>query len=505
MRIGGLGTRYALMLAALTLAVVTTTLLGAGLLALRQSRVIQQEIRSAIDSARSADEEAALRGAASYLGDRLFNPLYQLDVERLNEEIAHARKWLSVSSLVVVGPVGRVLTDGTDANERYGETLEGPLPSASAPAALLIRRARETEVRFLVRSGEVVAGWGVVTLAEAPWQAALRRLDGRTAALWSSHRTSLLAVGALALAVTLALGLLTSVQLSKTLARPLTEKSRAAGQIASGKLDQSLDLRAPAELGELARALSAMANALRDQEGALRAERADLASRNAELERFTYTVSHDLKSPLVTIRSYASLLEGSFEKGDAARFQADVARVVTASEKMRQLLDDLLELSRIGRVVNPPSAVSLRELALEAAELVKGRLDAGGICVEVAQHLPLVHGDRPRLVEVFQNLFDNAAKFMGDQARPRIEVGVRQDGPQPVFFVRDNGIGIEPEQHERVFGLFDKLDPKSAGTGIGLALVRRIVEAHGGRIWVESLGAGQGATFCFTLHERRDA
>jgi len=112
-----------------------------------------------------------------------------------------------------------------------------------------------------------------------------------------------------------------------------------------------------------------------------------------------------------------------------------------------------------------------------------------------------VKGDRRRLLEVFQNLLDNAAKFMGDAANPRVEVGVRQDGDQAVYFVRDNGMGIEPRHVDRVFGLFEKLDPGGEGTGIGLALVRRIVEAHGGRTWADSAGRGLGSTFCFTLHE----
>ena len=107
--------------------------------------------------------------------------------------------------------------------------------------------------------------------------------------------------------------------------------------------------------------------------------------------------------------------------------------------------------------------------------------------------------DRRRIVEVLQNLLDNAAKFMGDQAEPRIEVGVETNRDEPVFFVRDNGIGIEPEYQEKVFGLFERLDQKIEGTGVGLTLAKRIIEVHNGRLWVESAGKGQGATFYFTL------
>ena len=139
------------------------------------------------------------------------------------------------------------------------------------------------------------------------------------------------------------------------------------------------------------------------------------------------------------------------------------------------------------------------ELAREALELVHGRLEARGVTVALDPNLPSVSGDRQRLVEVLQNLIDNAAKFMGDQPNPCIEIGQQgEEAGKPIFFVRDNGIGIFPEYHGRIFGLFDKLDTKTEGTGIGLALVKRIVEFHGGRIWVES-EAGKGATFYFTL------
>ena len=225
----------------------------------------------------------------------------------------------------------------------------------------------------------------------------------------------------------------------------------------------------------------------------------ELEAKNAELERFTYTVSHDLKSPLITISGFVGLLEVDAKSGNTEKFKSDLQRINEAVEKMRRLLDELLELSRIGRLVNPPSDTPFATIVEEALSLTRGRLMAGNIKVTVEQDLPIVRGDRPRLVEVMQNMIDNAAKFMGDQPVPRIEIGVRKENDEPIFFVRDNGIGINPAHHEKVFGLFDKLDPQNEGTGVGLALAKRIVEVHGGRIWVESEGKGKGSMFCFTL------
>jgi signal transduction histidine kinase len=225
----------------------------------------------------------------------------------------------------------------------------------------------------------------------------------------------------------------------------------------------------------------------------------ELEAKNAELERFTYTVSHDLKSPLITISGFVGLLEVDTRSGNLEKFREDMQRINEAVEKMKRLLDELLELSRIGRIINPPSEIPFAKIVEEALSLVQGQLGAGNVEVHLQENLPTVRGDRPRLVEVLQNLIDNAAKFMGHQPAPKIEIGIRQQQNEQVFFVRDNGIGIESKHREKVFGLFDKLDPRSDGTGVGLALARRIIEVHGGRIWVESEGRGSGSTFCFTL------
>ena len=234
----------------------------------------------------------------------------------------------------------------------------------------------------------------------------------------------------------------------------------------------------------------------------LEAKQAEVERKNAELERFTYTVSHDLKSPLVTIKGFLGFVRKDAVAGDLETLDHDIGNISQAVDKMQRLLDELLELSRIGRQVNPPEEVAFGELVAEARELVAGEIRERGVEVTVAPGLPVVVGDRARLLEVVQNLLQNAVKYMGDQPSPRIEFGVRPElgeGRGEVLYVADNGMGIEPQYHDKVFGLFERLDAESEGSGVGLALAKRIVEVHGGKIWVESQGRGRGSTFCFTL------
>jgi PAS domain S-box-containing protein len=222
----------------------------------------------------------------------------------------------------------------------------------------------------------------------------------------------------------------------------------------------------------------------------------ELAAKNREMGHFTYTVSHDLRSPLVTIQGFTSMLQKDVERNEREKVETDLRHIASAAAKMDTLLGDTLRLSRIGRVANPPEAVPFGAIVKDALGQTAGELKAANVAVSLAEDFPTVHVDRMRIAEVLVNLIGNSIKYRGNH--PTIEIGHRQDGKETVFFVKDNGIGIDKSEQEKVFELFYKLDKSSEGTGAGLAIVKRIIEVHGGRIWIES-ELGKGTTVYFTL------
>jgi len=224
----------------------------------------------------------------------------------------------------------------------------------------------------------------------------------------------------------------------------------------------------------------------------------EVETKNAEMERFVYTVSHDLRSPLVTVQGFVGFLREDISEGDHEKVETDLEMIEDAVSKMDLLLKDTLELSRIGRVVNPPEEVSFGEIVSESLGRFSEDARSKGIEVLLPESWPAVRVDRLRIVEVLTNLIENSMKYMGDVIGPEIGIGWWREGDEIVFFVKDNGIGIEPDQREKVFELFYKLDPSTEGTGVGLAIVKRIIEVHGGRIWIES-EEGMGTTVLFTL------
>jgi len=223
-----------------------------------------------------------------------------------------------------------------------------------------------------------------------------------------------------------------------------------------------------------------------------------LENKVAELERFTYTVSHELKNPVVTIKGFLGSVDHDIRRGNYDKAQKDFRRISNATDHLNNTLSDLLEFSKIGNLSNSLTEFSLTELVQQVITYLHEEINSQNITISVAADLPTLVGDRPRLREVFENLITNSIKYMGDQSSPLIEIGI-QGRNELFYYVKDNGMGIDPKYQTRVFNIFEKLDPTAEGTGIGLALVKRIIETRGGKIWVESEGLGKGSTFYFTI------
>ncbi len=235
----------------------------------------------------------------------------------------------------------------------------------------------------------------------------------------------------------------------------------------------------------------------------------ELQSLNQEMEDLLYVSSHDLRAPLINVQGFANELQIGFDKlqpyiseaPEAAAINVDVEEslhfIQTAVARMDALINGLLNVSRVATRTSPTEDVPLHSTVEKIVESFRYQLEQQRIIVHV-EPLPTVRGDAVRLGQVFSNLVDNAIKYMGESPRREIEIGMRNGHGLPIFFVRDTGPGIPANSQETVFRLFRRLATKVSGDGLGLTLVRKIIEKHGGRIWIEST-PGQGSTFCFTL------
>jgi GAF domain-containing protein len=255
----------------------------------------------------------------------------------------------------------------------------------------------------------------------------------------------------------------------------------------------------PAEVHTLERLADVAAIAIQNARlfSASRAQAAALAEKNAQLDSFVYVVSHDLKAPLITIEGMASILRENHANALDPEANHLLERIQANVRQLERLTEDLLALSRIGREARAPEPVDLTELVGRLLVEWDGPIRARGVQVDYG-HLPTLQAIRTQMEQVIGNLLGNALKYLGDTPSPRVEIGaVEKDGVVECY-VKDNGIGIDPAYHGRVFEIFHRLkEVEAEGTGVGLAIVKKIVEGAGGRVWVESV-KGEGATFRFT-------
>ena len=301
-----------------------------------------------------------------------------------------------------------------------------------------------------------------------------------------------------------------AAMLGARLSASLGAVCEAARLVASGDFRVHLPSGPGGEMARLAAAFNQMAMTIAEDlrllretnfalEETVRRRTAEAEDRARELESFLYAASHDLRAPVLSIQGFANLLSRNLSRRLDEDSREHLLRIRTNAEAMDVLLRDLLEVSRVGKVQEPREWVDAGEIVATVLHDLEPETRRLQVRVKVGDRLPMVAYAPRLLARVFRNLVENAIKFMGDQPSPVIAVGCERTGQGHRFFVQDNGVGIKGEDAERVFGLFARGDgTRASGSGIGLAIVQRIVETHGGRVWVESR-PGEGSTFWFTV------
>jgi light-regulated signal transduction histidine kinase (bacteriophytochrome) len=301
--------------------------------------------------------------------------------------------------------------------------------------------------------------------------------------------------------------------LRRWVTRPLAELAAETRKVHEGELDHRVSVDGPPEVTRLsgdvddmrARLVQQVAVARRASEelatarDRLEQQTADLQRSNRELEQFAYVASHDLQEPLRKVASFCQLLQRRYAGQMDERADQYIEFAVDGAKRMQQLINDLLDFSRVGRLTAPQTDVDLDACLDRALRDLESAVEETGAVV-TRDDLPVVRGEAPLLSQVMLNLVGNAIKFRSEET-PRVHVGARRDHDEYEISVSDNGIGIDPQYADRVFVLFQRLHPKDvyAGTGIGLSLSKKIIEYHGGRIWLDTSGDGRGTTIRFRL------
>ncbi|WP_412028143.1 sensor histidine kinase [Deinococcus yunweiensis] len=311
------------------------------------------------------------------------------------------------------------------------------------------------------------------------------------------NRVRLVTIAGLGLGVLLLL--LTAWQVARSVTGILNHLTDGARQIANGQYHLRLPATSVRELASLGRQVDVMAAAVQQREHALHLMNGRLERSNRELEQFAYVASHDLQEPLRTIGSYTELLARRYGGRLDERADQYIAFTTAATTRMKALIQDLLAYSRVRQSERSTSPVDTAVLVATVVSDLELQVQAAGGQIE-KRELPVVNASVELLRHVFQNLIGNALKFCAPDRAPHVIVTAIRQETEWVFNVQDNGIGIEPQYHERIFGVFQRLHgvDEYAGSGIGLAVTRSAVEQLGGRLWVDSV-PGQGSTFHFSV------
>lgn len=383
---------------------------------------------------------------------------------------------------------GRVLSDRiTQAALQAGQPVyqkrqsaEGPVLDLSLPVWSVKQAATGEE--FLLFGGEELKE--STRLGTLRFGIPIRDMEETVGRISVQMATILGAAGGAAVALSL-------LFLQRILGR-IRILSKGTDRIGRGEYGITVTVATKDELGALAHNFNRMSAELASAYGNLEKE---VKHRTQELESFVYTVSHDLKSPIVSMQGMASIFLEDFGAKVDERGRYYLERIIANANFMEQLINDLLTLSRVGRKKDNPELVDVHRVIFDLLEIHKERFASNRVEVVVDPALPHFMYERGHLNQVFQNLIINAVKFMDQQPKPRVEVGGVETEKTVEFHVKDNGIGIDPEYHHKIFGVFQRLkDVEVEGTGIGLSIVKKIMDLAGGSVRLES-EKGKGAAF----------
>jgi signal transduction histidine kinase len=309
-----------------------------------------------------------------------------------------------------------------------------------------------------------------------------------------AHLAIVLGVGGFAFALASIVAL--AVYLRRSIVAPVRDVAAGAERVAHGDLSARAPDQRSDELGDLGRAFNTMAASLEHSRDEVAARTEELERSNRELDQFAAVTSHDLKEPLQTVTVFAGLLDRDYRDQLDDSGRSFLESILAGTDRMRNLIRDLLEYSRVGHGELHLERVPAEEMLGQACDNLAGRISERNADV-TTDELPTVNVDPKQICQVFQNLLSNALKF-SDEATPRVHVSASSTVGSWRFSVADNGVGIDPRHAERIFQPFARLGGATEGTGIGLAICQKIVEHHGGRIWVEGR-PGEGSTFHFTI------
>ncbi|WP_064743643.1 sensor histidine kinase [Actinomadura rifamycini] len=438
-----------------------------------QATLEQFEVTSSLNAQDTAIRSFAKDGGAEALAE------FRAAVERETAAAARMRRLLAGVS---GGEEVVALLDRTEADAAaWRAAFAEPMIARGAGTGLTEEQDdRGRRLYDTVRGGVQRLQGAITTLHED----AADRLEARgRATLWGTG----FALGLVAAAV-----IAMAVLIRRTVLKPVSSMTDRVRAVAQGDFAHPLDVSGPAELHELAAIIDAMRRRIIDEWGAsvraagqLTEQAEELRRSNAELEQFAYVASHDLQEPLRKVASFCQMIERRYGDQLDDRGRQYIEFAVDGAKRMQALINDLLQFSRVGRMSRIEDAVDLNEVARQAVSNLDALIEETGATVDVGE-LPAVPGDRSQLTQLFQNLVGNAIKFRREGVAPRVALGAARRDGEWEFHCSDNGIGIEPRYADRIFLIFQRLHQRDeySGTGIGLALCKKIVEYHGGRIWL---------------------